>query len=231
MKIKLILLCLMLMVSSAYATGAGDNDTTTLTDYITSFQARIISYSPNLWRLDSDSSEIEQAIFDAMLEVSKFPGATQRVDTTVMDSSLWYALPSDFQSMARVAYKDPSGAGEVGVDSILFTKIGRNTVSGSDHPMYYTVWSRNIYFDRNNYLLDTMYIYYNAYPATLDSLLAISNISKYYFNIVVDEAILLFYSGRVGTAVPQIMAQADRRLAREYAKLGIARESITPDVR
>jgi len=166
-----------------------------------------------------------------MLEVSKLPRATESVDTIVMDSSFWYALNSDFQMVNWVSYVDPSGSGELGLDSIILGDIGKNTTVGSDHPKYYTIWGRQIYFDRNNYLLDTMYVYYNAYSAQLDSLDSLSNVSKYYFNIVVDQAILFFYAGRVGAAVPQIIAEAEKRLAKEYAALGLEYKSITPDIR
>jgi hypothetical protein len=221
----------MAMAGFAYADGVGQNDTTYSIDYISSFHARIVSYSPNLWRIDADTSEIRQAFDDAMLIVSKLEGATERKDTVVMDSSLWYNLPTDFQLIARVSYKDPSGVGEIGLEGILLDDIGKNTMVGTDHPRYYAVWNRQVYFDRNNYLLDTMYVYYNAYSANLASDSVISNVSKRYFNIVVDQAILLFYSGRVGTVVPQILALADKRLAEEYARLGIEYKSITPDVR
>jgi hypothetical protein len=233
MKIKIVILFLLLISGIAYATGegVGQNDTTTLDDYLNSFTARVISYNPNIWKIDGDSSEVKRAINDALLEVSKLPGATEWADSIFMDSSFWYDLPEDFQSMARVSYKDPSGPGEAGIDSIIFSDIGKNTLPGEDHPKHYTIWGRKIYFDRNNYLKDTVFIYYNAYSTQIDTLGAISNVSKYYYNIIVDEAILNFYSGRVGSAVPQILALAERRLAKEYAKLGIVRESITPEVR
>jgi len=216
MKIKVILLFLAM---TGLAMAGGQSDTTTLNNYLDAFTARVISYTPNLYRLDSDSSEIKRAINDAMLEVSKLPRATESVDTIVMDSSFWYALNSDFQMVNWVSYVDPSGSGELGLDSIILGDIGKNT----------TV--RQIYFDRNNYLLDTMYVYYNAYSAQLDSLDSLSNVSKYYFNIVVDQAILFFYAGRVGAAVPQIIAEAEKRLAKEYAALGLEYKSITPDIR
>jgi hypothetical protein len=233
MKIKIVILFLLLISGIAHATGegVGQNDTTTLDDYLNSFTARIISYNPNLWRLDADSSEIKQAFNDAMLEVSKLSGATEWADSIFMDSSFWYDLPADFQSMARVSIMNPLGPGEVGLDSIIIGDIGKNTLVGEDRPKYYTIWNRRIYFDINNYLMDTVFIYYNAYPTKLDTLGAISNVSKYYFNIVVDEAILNFYSGRTGAAVSQILALAERRLAKEYAKMGVEHKSITPEVR
>jgi hypothetical protein len=227
MKLKVIILLLAFSVG-AYA--AGDSDSTYLSDYISSFQARVISYTPNLWRLDSDSSGIIQAINDAMKDVAKFPRATQSKDTIVMDSSYWYDLPSDFQSMARVSYVDPSGPGELGLDSIIFSDIGKNTTVKDSHPRFYTLWNRRIYFDRNNYNNDTTFVYYNAYAKTLNASDTLSNVSRYFFNIIVDQAILYFYAGRVGPAVPTLMAEAEKRLAAEYAKLGIKEESITPGV-
>lgn len=232
MRFTIVLICAVMMLAGfAYAGGEGQDDTTIRSDYTDAFQARIFSYTPNLWRIDGDSSEIIQALNDALLEVSKLARATERVDTIVMDSTLWYGLADDFQKVSRVAIKDPTGPGEVGLDSIWGVDIGQNTVAGTGPPKYYTIWNRQIYFDRNNYLLDTVWVYYNAYSANLDLDTTTSNVSKYYFNIVVDEAILNFYGGRVGTAVPQILALADRRLISEYAKLGIQYKSITPDVR
>lgn len=210
---------------------AGQNDTTYCVNYIASFHTRIYSYNPNLYTIDSDTSNIRQALNDAMLEVWKFPGATEQKDTIVMDSSLWFNLASDFGRIIRVAYIDPRGPGEVGIDSIGLNDIGNNTTPGSDHPKFYTVWNRQIYFDRNNYLADTMLIYYQAYPVKMTGDSTISNVSKRFYNIVVDQAILFFYSGRVGAAVPQITAEAEKRLAYEYARLGIKYESITPEVR
>ena len=111
------------MASTVYATGEGigAGDTTTLGDYLASFETRISSYSPSIYRMDSDSSNVKQSVNDAMLEVSRLPGATEWADSIFMDSSLWYALPVDFGTMARVSYKDPEGHGEVGIDSIIFS--------------------------------------------------------------------------------------------------------------
>ena len=231
MKAPIIVILIMAMTGFAFADGAGQNDTTYSVDEISSFHTRVISYSPNLWRLDGDSSEIRQAFDDARLQVSKLAGATERKDTVVMDSSLWYDLSEDYQIVTRVAYNDPSGAGEIGLVRILHDDIGKNTEASTDHPEFYVVYNRQIYFDRNNYKLDDMYVYYSAYSANLASDSAISNVSKRFFNIVVDEAILLFYGGRVGAAVPQILLLANRRLDAEYGRLNIPRESITPDVR
>jgi hypothetical protein len=229
--LKKITILILAWTTAAIAGGAGQNDTTYGVDYLSSFHARIFSYTPNLYTLDADSSELWQSINDALLEVWKFAGATERKDTIAMDSSLWYALASDFGEVARVAYIDPAGAGEIGLDSIGFNDLGKNTTVGTDHPKYYTIWSREIYFDRNNYLEDTMFVYYNSYPAKITGDSTISNVSKAFHNIVVDQAILFFYSGRVGASVPQITAEAKERLAFEYAKMGIKYESITPEVR
>lgn len=231
MKITIVVAMIMTMAGFAYAGGAGQDDTTTRADYTASFQARIFSFSPNLWRLDGDSSEIIRSLDDALFTVSKLVGATERVDTILMDSTLWYDLAADFQRVNRVTIRDPSGPGEVGLDGIEGNDIGRNTVVSTDPPQFYTIWNRQIYFDRNNYLLDSVWVYYNAYPVVMALDTTTSNVSKYFHNIVVDHAILNFYGGRVGAAVPQILALARQRLTEEYANMGIVYKPITPDVR
>lgn len=234
MKIKIAILILLMagsfgLVRQAWA--SGDSDSTYLDDYINSFEARVISYTPNLWRLDADSSNIIRAINDAMKVVDKLRGATEAIDTIIMDSSFWYDLNDDFQSVNNVTIEDPKSPGETSIDSIIMGDIGKNTSTGSAHVKYYTIWNRQIYFDRNNFLTDTLYIYYNAYAKSLSKTDTLSNVSRYYFNIIVDHAILFFYTGRVGAAVPQILALADKRLVKNYADMKIPYTLITPDVR
>ncbi len=231
MKYFLIIGLVLAMTISGWTAGEGQDDFATLGDYFNSFTAKIISYTPNLWRLDADSSNIRQAFNDVMVDVSKLAGATQRVDTIVMDSTFWYNLPSDYQSVVAVAINDPTGGGEYGLDSIIFSDRGKNTLVGEEHPKYYTIFARQIYFDRNNYLEDSVWVYYNAYSKVLSANADTSNISMFYFNVVVDEAIINFYSGRVGSAVPQILALADKRLVQIYKSLNVEYRSITPDVR
>jgi hypothetical protein len=231
---KLIVLLVMLLAISASAQ-TGQSDTTTLQDYIASFMSRSMSGYTTPWDLDPDSSNIRQAINDALLDISTNPvleDATVSYDSIITsDTARWYALPVDFFSATWVSIADPTKNGEIGLEEIRKSEIGKKTSGGATHIKYYVVDGQRIYFDPNNVIGDTVFVYYRSFAAQLDTNEAISNVTKKYKTLAVDMAIINFFSGRSGGDVARIIANAKDRIAITAAKLGIKPESVLPDVK
>jgi hypothetical protein len=231
MKKLITLLVLTLAVSSWGQTG--QSDTTTLSDYITSFFARSMSGYTTPWDLDPDSSNVKQAINDALLDISTNPvlsDATCGYDTIITDSSSWYALPTDFFDVTWVSIADPSKKGEIGLSEETKKDIGKSTSGTANHIKFYVIDGQRIYFDPNN-AVDTVYVYYRPYSANLTSDSSVSNVMKKYKTLAVDFAIINFFSGRTGSDVSVIIKNATDRIAITAAKLGVKPESILPNVK
>jgi len=232
MKKLIALLVLILAVSSWGQTG--QSDTTTLEDYIASFFSRSMSGYTTPWDLDADSSNVRQAINDALLDISTNPileDATSGRDTIVTDSSRWYDLPVDYFDATWVSFADPTKNGEIGLELIRKSEIGKKTNAAALHPKFYAIDHRQIYFDPDNAADDTVFVYYRPYSAQLDTNGAVSNVVKKYKTLVVDLAIINFFSGRSGADVGLIIANAEKRIAITAVKLGIEPKSVLPDIK
>jgi hypothetical protein len=232
---KLILLLVLILAVGAYAQ-TGQSDTTTLHDYMVSFLSRSMSGYTTPWDLDPDSSNIRQAINDALLDISTNPvlgDATSGRDTVVIDTptARWYDLPEDFFELTWASMADPTKNGEIGLEEIQKKDIGKKTSGAGQHPKYYVIDGRQIYFDPNNSNADTVFIYYRPYSTTLADTDSVSNVVKKYKTLAVDMAIINFFSGRSGGDVARIIANAKDRIAITAAKLGIKPESVVPDVK
>jgi hypothetical protein len=231
---KLSILILAVLTLPITLMAQGQSDTTILSDYIASFFSRSMSGYSTPWDLDPDSSNVKQAINDALLLIATHPqleDATEAVDTIVTDSSKWYNLPSDFMGETWVSIADPTKNGEIGLTAILKSDIGHKTTSEDKHPRYYAIFAKKIFLDPNNTTGDTVNIYYRPYSAKLTTDSSISNVSKKYFNLAVDLAIVDFFSGRTGADVANVLGLANGRIAAEVAALGIKPESILPNIK
>jgi hypothetical protein len=211
----------------------GQSDTTYRIDLVGDFFTVLGNYSSTAWKIDPDSTNVYRALNTALLRASViFEDACQSKQSYITSDSVdWDTLPSDYMGIIAVTEVDPGKPGEIGVDPEPLNDIGKMTSVNDTKPKYYCVYDHTIYFDPHNNDNDTLFVYYRAYAAKLDSDSAVSNVCKKYNELVVQWAVIEFFAGRQGTAVDRIIALADKRAAELIALLTIKPASIVPDVK
>lgn len=219
--------------SSQAADILGQADSLYRIDFTKSFYATVLNYSSTSWKIDPDSSKIEQCLNDVLLSISyRFKDACQRKDTIVTSSTLWVDPNKDFIDMVWVSVNDPTRKGEIGLTEIAVNEIGMKTSDADTKPTYYAVWGNppKIYFDANNGSGDTLFLYYQARANKLTADSTITNVTKKYFELAVNETIVKFFQFRDGPKVDRIVALAKDRIAEIYAELNMLPPSIKPEI-